>query len=306
MMIVFIICGCGNENSRVWQGYVEADMIYISSENGGIITKEYVDRGDRIKPGDKLFQLDAGEYLAICAEAEATLAKTKAELEDLRKGARDEEISQIKAAISKLEAVSALSDIEHERTKGLHGKNAVSRKEYDTAKWNSERDRRALDEARESLSVAMLPARKDRINAAEKAVAAAEESLNAAKWHLAQKTVDAQNSARVFDVFLRKGEYAAPGSPVMALIPDENIKVRFFVKYEEACKLKTGDRVEFSSDKKYAAHVTYISQKPEYTPPVIYSQDNTSKLVFMIEAKPESKDAPLLNPGLPVLVKVVK
>jgi HlyD family secretion protein len=155
----------------------------------------------------------------------------------------------------------------------------------------------------------MLPARKDLIDAAREKVKTAENSLKAAKWRLEQRTVYAKNNARVFDIYLRKGEYAAPNSPVISLIDRENIKVRFFVRYADAARLKIGDEVEFMTEKsgeKYPAVINYISQKPEYTPPVIYSRENTEKLLFMVEACPVTTEKETLNPGLPVLVKPVK
>ena len=42
----------------------------------------------------------------------------------------------------------------------------------------------------------------------------------------------------------------------------------------------------------------------EYTPPVIYSNDTRSKLVFMIEAHPAQADASALHPGQPLTVQV--
>lgn len=302
------ISGCGGKNSS-WQGYIDADMLYISPESGGIITELFVRRGDTVKKGDKLFELDRTEYLAAYSEAEANLKKAAAQLQDILKGARQEEIDEIKAKISSLKAVYELSNIEHERNRLLHGKDAVSQKDYDTAKWNLERDLRAMNEAEQSLKVAMLPARKDQIEAAQEAVKAAENSFAAAKWRLDQRTVFAQHNARVFDVLLRQGEYATPGNAAVSLIAPENVKVRFFVKYADAFKLKTGDKIEFTTEKpenRYSAVVNYISPKPEYTPPVIYSQENTDKLMFMIEAMPGLEDAAVLNPGLPVIVKAAQ
>jgi HlyD family secretion protein len=50
------------------------------------------------------------------------------------------------------------------------------------------------------------------------------------------------------------------------------------------------------------AAVSYVSNEPEYTPPVIYSNDTRAKLVFMVEARPAGEDAPKLRPGQPVAV----
>jgi HlyD family secretion protein len=46
--------------------------------------------------------------------------------------------------------------------------------------------------------------------------------------------------------------------------------------------------------------VTYLSPRPEYTPPILYNRDNRAKLVFMIEAALNPAAAAGLNPGQPV------
>jgi len=48
------------------------------------------------------------------------------------------------------------------------------------------------------------------------------------------------------------------------------------------------------------AQVSYIAPRAEFTPPVIYSRDNRSRLVFLVEAKPAPGDAVRLHPGQPV------
>ena len=48
------------------------------------------------------------------------------------------------------------------------------------------------------------------------------------------------------------------------------------------------------------ATVSYLSQNPEYTPPVLYNRENRAKLVFMIEAVFVPAAATDLHPGQPV------
>ncbi len=51
--------------------------------------------------------------------------------------------------------------------------------------------------------------------------------------------------------------------------------------------------------------MSYVSDEPEFTPPVIYSLENRQKLVYRIEAKP-SADAGILRPGQIVDVGLVR
>ena len=66
-------------------------------------------------------------------------------------------------------------------------------------------------------------------------------------------------------------------------------------------------RVRFTCDgcpPDLGATIIYVSSRAEYTPPVIYSQSARTKLVFMIEARPDATQLSL-PPGLPVSVEAL-
>ena len=52
-----------------------------------------------------------------------------------------------------------------------------------------------------------------------------------------------------------------------------------------------------------SARVEFIATQPEFTPPVIYSNSQRSRLVFMVEARPDPKDGERLKPGQPIDVR---
>ena len=67
--------------------------------------------------------------------------------------------------------------------------------------------------------------------------------------------------------------------------------------------LKLGQRMIVECDGCPAdarATVNYISTDPEYTPPILFSDDNRLRLVYRIDAKPDAGALPWLKPGLPV------
>ncbi|MFA6102038.1 MAG: HlyD family efflux transporter periplasmic adaptor subunit [Victivallaceae bacterium] len=305
--ISLTISGCGDKPEG-FQGYVEADMVYISPVLGGRLEKIYIDRGDFVKKDARLFDLDSTEYAAAVAESEANLRKTQDDLNDLLKGVRPEEIKALKAKISKLEAICELAKIVHDRNTLLLAKDAIATKEHDTSRLLQIQNKWELEESKRNLEIAQLPAREDRIMSAKEAVKAAENALAGAKWRLEQRFVKAEQDAFVFDTLMRRGEYAAAGTPVLMLIPPTNMKVRFFVTYPDVQKIHAADKIVFYPDggqERYQAKVSNISLKPEYTPPVIYSRDSNSKLIFMIEADVDPQCAFKVNPGMPVTVKLL-
>jgi HlyD family secretion protein len=93
---------------------------------------------------------------------------------------------------------------------------------------------------------------------------------------------------------------------VDSLLPPGNIKVRFFVPEPALGRLRIGQAVTVARDGSppVAATVSYLSPRAEYTPPVIYSRETKSKLVFLAEARPDPDAAARLHPGQPVEVRL--
>ena len=162
-------------------------------------------------------------------------------------------------------------------------------------------------ELTEQLDVSRLPARQDQIRAQNAQVAAARAAQSQAAWRLDQKRAAANQAELVDDTLYREGEWVPAGSPVVRLLPPGNVKVRFFVPETAAGSLKPGRSVSVGCagcGGGVAAVVSYVSNEPEFTPPVIYSNETRSKLVFLVEARPSLENAARLRPGQPVSVAI--
>ena len=155
------------------------------------------------------------------------------------------------------------------------------------------------------LVVAALPARDQQLKAQAEQVAADRAALQQATWKLQQKEVASPRDGLVFDILYREGEWVAAGNPVVQVLPPENLEVRFFVPETLVGKLVIGQNIRVHCDgcsAEVPAAITFISTQCEYTPPVIYSNENRSKLVFMVIAKAPVDKATVLHPGQPLEV----
>ena len=138
---------------------------------------------------------------------------------------------------------------------------------------------------------------------AEAALRTAEARLNSSQTRLARRRVASPVTGTVQQVYFRRGEVVPTGRPVVALLPPENIKLRFFLSEAMLPKIALGETVGVTCDGCAAdltARVTFIARTAEYTPPVIFSLEERSKLVFLVEARPERPDA--FRVGQPVSV----
>jgi HlyD family secretion protein len=188
-------------------------------------------------------------------------------------------LAQAEKNLVQAQATLSLSDLMFKRRQELRAtpSGVVSQEELDTA-----RAQRDADAAQ---------------------VAAQQAALDKAQWAFDQKQQFAPATGQVHDTLYRTGEYVAGASPVVVLLPPENLKVRFFVPQAVLPSLKVGETVSVHADgaaKDFSAVVNYLSTQAEYTPPVIYSREARASIVFMIEAKFSPADAANVRPGQPV------
>jgi HlyD family secretion protein len=306
LILMSFVCGlaaCGEPASDVLQGYVEGEFVRVAAPFGGTLVKLEVQRGQSVPAQAPLFALEAENEAAARREATERVARAAAQADNLRRGLRASEIAAVRAQLSQAEVAAQLSAKEHARQVDLVAKGFVSQQRADEAQAARDRDRARVSELRAQLATAQSGSRPDEIRAAEAEARAARESLAQADWRLRQKAVAATVGGAVVDTLFTPGEWVPAGAPVVTLLPPANVKVRFFVPEARLGAVRLGQQVSLACDgcaKPVDARVTYIAPRAEFTPPVIYSRDNRSRLVFLVEAKPAPEEAARLHPGQPV------
>jgi len=302
-----LLAGCARHAPAVWQGYLEGEFVYVASPLSGQLETLTVAKGARVETRAPLFSLEHAAETAAQRQAAEQLASAQARVADLRKGLRPTEIKALEARLDQARATAQLAQLDLKRQEALFHDHAISASEFDRARLTHEANRRAVEEIAAQLGTARLGGRADVVAAAESDVRAAADALARADWSVAQKAQSAPCAALVYDTLYRQGEFVAAGSPVVALLPPANLKVRFFVGEGDYGRLAAGARVSVSlsgRDAPIGARVSYLSPQPEYTPPVLYNRDNRAKLVYMIEAVFDPADARDLHPGQPADVSI--
>lgn len=301
------LAACDRPPSKTLQGYVEGEFVYVSPPTGGKLTKLHVERGQQVKVGEQLFDIENTPEKATRDEAAHRLAQSKSTLEDAKKGKRPTEIDSIQAQLRQAKEALALSEIELARQEKLTKTGAVSIETIDRARSTNVQNRQRVEQLEADLKTAQLGLRADAVTALDSDVKAREAALAKAEWDLSQKQQSAPQAGVVDDTLFREGEWVLAGRPVVSLLPPANIKVRAFVSQTKLASLHVGDAAKVFIDGNgaaLAAKVSFIAAQAEYTPPVIYSQENRSKLVFMIELKFAEDIAAKLHPGQPVDVEL--
>lgn len=285
--------------SRVLSGYVEGEALYLASPVSGAVASLKVQRGDRVSAGQALFAIDPAQVGAARGQAAAEVATAQAQAADARQGQRPVELAVYDANIAAAEARARDAEAVLNRVRPLVRQGIYAPARLDDAKASADAARAQVTAARRQREAAALGARQDQIRAADSRVAQAEAGLAAAQARMGDIAPVAPSAARVEDVFFQAGEWATANQPILALLPDDRVKLRFFVPEREVSAYAPGKTVRFSCDGCAAgltAQINFVSPRPEFTPPVIYSREARDRLVYLVEARPSV----LLNPGQPV------
>ena len=299
------LTACQPTSPQSWSGYVEAEYLYLSSPIGGRIDRLAVAAGQQVAANTVLFELDKEAEEANREEIAARLIAAKAQAQNTNKGRRQDELAITQAQLSTAQAQATLAQSDLQRQQQLVSQGFISKAKLDDALTQVKLTQARVQELSAALQVAKLPARIDERAAAEANADAALQALRQANWRSGQKSQTAPVAGQIAEVFFRAGEVVAAGQPVLSLLPPANVKLRFFVPEGEIATLKIGQSVQIACDQCGAgikANITRISTQAEYTPPVIYSNSQRAKLVFMVEAKPDATSTNL-HPGQPVDVK---
>jgi HlyD family secretion protein len=299
--------GCGDKPPPGWAGYVEGEYLHMASAVGGKIAALVVRDGDVVAEGALLFTLDAVPEQAARDEAQAQLRGAQAQAADTTKGKRPDEIAVVRAQRAQAAAQVTLARAELARAQDLYGKQFVSAQRIDDARSALAQAEALLASLDAQIAVARLPARSDAQLAAAAQAQAASSALRGVEWRAQQAQVAAPAAGVVADTYFRAGEVVAAGQPVLALLPTGRVKARFFVPEAELGRLRLGEPVNIRCDgcgAPIAARISFLATRAEYTPPVIYSNEQRARLVFMVEARADdAAGAARLKPGQPVAVQ---
>ena len=284
-----LIVGCAQKPTNTYQGYIEGKFVYVASPQSGRLDQVNVARGDTVMAGHPLFALDDEPEASEERTAQEVLHSSESRLNDLETGKRPAEMDVTRAQLAQAVADKKQADEILTSDEAQFKAGGIAQTELINAQAAAATTAAKVRELEADLAVDELPAREQQIEAQMNQVAADRASLADAQWHLKQKQIASPRNGLVFDTLYRQGEWVVAGNPVVQLLPPENLEIRFFVPETVVGGLRVGGSVRVACDgcaNAVAASISFVSPQSEYTPPVIYSNENRSKLVYMVIANP--------------------
>jgi HlyD family secretion protein len=303
-LVAFLVLAPRFEPVQTLSGYVEGEPLYPASPLSGRLVRIDVKRGDTVAAGAPLFAVDPSQGEAAQGQARADVAAAQALAVDARRGQRPAELGVIEANLRAAQATLNDAKKNLARVTPLAAAGAASHADLDAATAAEQTAQAQVAAIGKQLQVAKLGQRTDQIAAADSRVREAQAALAGADSRLADLAPVAPAAGRIEGTFFQPGEWVPANQPVLSLLPADRVRLRFFVPQDRVADYTIGRDVAFACDGCAAglsAKISYVSPRPEFTPPVIYSREARDRLVFLVEATPAKPDG--LVPGLPIDVQ---
>jgi len=199
--------------------YVAGDLVGVMSQVSGTVVSIGADETDRVQAGEELVRLDATDYRIALQEAEQQLARAVRQVHTVFAN-RDELtalVAQRRADLDRAEADLA-------RRRGLTASGAVSTEELGHAQDAANAAREALIAAQKSLAAGVALVGRTGV-ADNPDVRAAATQVERAWLNVQRTSVRAPVSGYVARRGVQLGERIAPGTPLLALVPLERLRV---------------------------------------------------------------------------------
>lgn len=282
--------------SRTYTG----EIVAIRSSNVGFsrsgeIEAVLVREGDRIAQGQPLARLDIRNLKTQRQQLIAEKARAEAQLTELERGARIEDIDAARAEVNDIEQQLKLQEKQRARREYLYNEGAISREELDEYAFEEGSLQARLNRAKSNLAELENGTRPEQIAAQEATVQQLAASIADVDVTIDKSTLKAPFNGIVAVRELDEGTVANAGQSVIRLIENAAPEARIGMPARVIEKLDIGSTQNLKlGSQTYQA--TLVSTLPE-----VNLNTRTQTVVFKLDRSA----IPRINPGQTVRLELV-
>jgi membrane fusion protein YbhG len=292
----------------VASGTVEATEARLGFQVTGRVAAVNAREGDLVKAGSVLAALDPAETDAKRDQARAQVSAAEAQLLELRRGFRKEEVAQGKAALDAARQRYDDAKRDLDRTTRLRAGGAVSQEAADKAQTALDLAKSALAQAEDQWRILSTGPRRERVEAAQAQVEQARAAVRALDAQVSNMTVRAPFDGVVTVRYREPGETVPAGSPVLSVLNRGDRWVRIYVPETRIASVRLGEPATITTDtdpaKRYGGTVSYIASEAEFTPKTVQTREERVKLVYAVKVRIDGDPSYDLKPGMPADVRL--
>lgn len=232
----------GQYHESTDDAYVSGNLVQITPQISGTVTRIAVDDGDRVEAGQPLVWLDPSDTEVALQSAEANLAKTVRQVRGLYSN-----VDSIKAQVAARRTDVQRARSDYQRRQKLAKSGAISDEELAHARDQLSSAENALISAQQQLDTSQALTNDTKI-ASHPDVMAAAAQLRQAFLNHSRTGIVAPVSGYVAQRTVQVGGRVQPGAALMAVVPLEEVWIDANFKETQLSGMRIGQPVEVESD----------------------------------------------------------
>ncbi len=300
-----MLSACGNPDGTEALGTLERDRVVLKATADEIITDQPVLEGSQVSAGTLLVQLDDRRQQAIVSRAQAEVAQAQARLEELRNGARTEDIAAATARVTGAEAALTEATVNYDRAEQLFEQKLAAKATLDSTLATRDEAEANLETAREALLLLTNGTRPEQLAQGAAALEAARAQLALEKHRLSELSVVATRDAYLDSLPWNVGERVSPGATLAIMLANTSPYARVYIPEPYRASLRIGDRRAVHVDgvaQALTGTLRWIANDPSFTPYYALNASDRARLVYMAEFDIENGND--LPTGVPAQVQL--
>ena len=282
-LLLLSACSSKEETTAVYSGIMDATTIKVSAQTPGIVTEVRCDEGSRVSVGDTLAVIET-EKLGY------QLSQSQSLMEELSHQLRAAQLQQQAAAIQRDNVQTKL-----QRFTKLLQEGAATQQMVDDLQTQFDAANEQLRAA--DASLAAIRSKKMQV----------ESGMKVTTKQMRDAFIVSPEHGAVIIKYTEKGELVTIGSPLFEIANLTEMWTKIYLSETDVHRVKLGQKVQLKVDglpeKSFDATVTWISDKSEFTPKTILTEETRTTLVYAAKVKAKNPDG-VLKIGLPVSVLV--
>jgi HlyD family secretion protein len=308
LIAAIVLPGCDDaDEARRVVGQLESDRIEIAADAAEPILDIPVVEGQSVSMGDLLLIQDSSRIEAKLEEAKALLAQSRARLDELTRGPREEQIAAARASVAGALREAEFRSIEYQRAERLLEQVLSSQESVDRRKAALDAARAQLEVQEARLQELLEGTTVEELRQAENAVRQVEAQITLLEIDELRHSSFAPVSGVVDSILFRPGERPSAGQPMMIFLSGEQPYARVYIPEAMRVSIVPGTSARIFIDglsKPMPGRVRWVSSESAFTPYFALTERDRGRLSFAAKIDIDAKAAgERLPDGVPVEVE---
>ena len=300
-----LLAGCTREQGAPAVGTIERHRFELSAPVAEQIIALPVREGQAVRAGELLAQLDGRALAAGRASAAAQVEQWRQRLEELRNGARREEIAQRQAQLGATVALRDQAEKDYARATALFSRGLIAQAQVDQLLQLRDSSAASMRSAQAALDLLRAGTRSEQLAQAASQLRSAEEQLRQQDVLLDRLDLRAAVDGVIEALPYRLGERPQIGAPVVIMLASGMPYARVYIPEPQRAALHAGQNLQVHVDgfaKAFTGQLRYIAGEASFTPYYSLTQRDRSRLAYLAEIDLPEAAARDLPVGVPVEV----